>query len=366
MNILRDSPIRQKMMAIMLIASAIALLIAGAVLFFFQSRTLREDIARDLSTLAEVIAVQSTAAVTFRDQHAADEILMSLKVKEQIVSARIETGNGDLLASYGPKTGQRQSRQKDHGVQFEDRYILLKQPIILDGSQIGALHLQADFQTTYQKLLSFYGRTLTLVMTASLLLITLLSAIFQRIITEPIQKLAATAASIAEHKDYSLRAEKFGEDEIGRLAEAFNLMLAQIQTQNAELGESRERFEVAVSGSRDGLWDWDLSTNKVYFSLRWKKMLGYEEHEVAPCYEEFARLLHPEDKERVLDYVRDYLAGSKPNFEIEFRMLQKDGDYCWILSRGVALRNAAGKPYRMAGSYSGPRFQDSSLSCSLS
>src|SRR5262249_5058928 len=86
-----------------------------------------------------------------------------------------------------------------------------------------------------------------------------------------------------------------------------------------ELRASRERFELAVPGSRDGLWDWDLRTDVSYYSPRWKGMLGYEDHEIPNRYEEFERRLHPDDRDRVLTTIRDYLESKIPDYEIEIR-----------------------------------------------
>ena len=106
----------------------------------------------------------------------------------------------------------------------------------------------------------------------------------------------------------------------------------------AELRKSREQFELAVRGSNDGLWDWDIETNAVFFSPRWKAQLGYDDDEIHHHYTEFESRLHPADRERVLKTVRDYLEGRLPFYSVEFRMRCKDGTYRWILTRGVALR----------------------------
>jgi PAS domain S-box-containing protein len=118
-----------------------------------------------------------------------------------------------------------------------------------------------------------------------------------------------------------------------------------------ELRRSRERFELAVRGSQDGLWDWDLRSGDVYFSPRWKSILGYEDHEIAYRIEEWEVRLHPEERERVLAANRAHAEGVTPHYEYEYRLRHKDGSYRWILARGVALRDAAGKAYRMAGSH---------------
>jgi PAS domain S-box-containing protein len=118
-----------------------------------------------------------------------------------------------------------------------------------------------------------------------------------------------------------------------------------------ELLRSRERFELAVRGSQDGLWDWDLRTGDVYYSPRWKSMLGYEDHEIAHRIEEWEQRLHPDEREHVLAANAAHAEGATPYYEYEYRLRHKDGSYRWILARGVALRDAAGKAYRMAGSH---------------
>jgi PAS domain S-box-containing protein len=118
-----------------------------------------------------------------------------------------------------------------------------------------------------------------------------------------------------------------------------------------ELSKSRERFELAVRGSQDGLWDWDLETNEVYYSPRWKSIIGFEDHEIANGLEEWSERLHPDEREQVLAANYAHIAGATPHYEYEFRLRHKDGSYRWILSRGVALRDGQGKAYRMAGSH---------------
>jgi len=118
-----------------------------------------------------------------------------------------------------------------------------------------------------------------------------------------------------------------------------------------QLRRSQERFDLAVQGSQDGLWDWDLVTGVIYYSPRWKSIIGYEDHELAPTIEEWSSRLHPDEKERVLAANYAHIDGKTPHYEYEYRLRHKDGSYRWILARGVALRDPAGKAYRMAGSH---------------
>jgi len=119
-----------------------------------------------------------------------------------------------------------------------------------------------------------------------------------------------------------------------------------------ELKISQERYALAVRGSNDGIWDWDLLDNSQYLSPRWKAMLGFAEDELANNYEEaFKARLHPDDVARVQEMTRAHFTGETPVYQLEFRLRHKDGHYVWILSRGLLLRDEAGVPYRMAGSH---------------
>lgn len=117
------------------------------------------------------------------------------------------------------------------------------------------------------------------------------------------------------------------------------------------LRRSEERFELAIQGSEAGIWDWDLSTNAVYFSPLWKSQLGHEDHEIGSDFREWETRLHADDRERAFRVVRDYLDGRTAEFELEHRLAHKDGSYRWILARGAMIRDHEGRPYRMVGSH---------------
>ena len=118
-----------------------------------------------------------------------------------------------------------------------------------------------------------------------------------------------------------------------------------------ELAESEERFALAVRGTNDGIWDWDIRTDKVFFSPRWKNMIGFEDEELANEFSTFESRVHPEDHERVMKTIQEYLYGPLDRYAVEFRFQHKDGSWRWMLARGRALRDVEGKPYRMAGSH---------------
>src|SRR5438067_3807117 len=136
----------------------------------------------------------------------------------------------------------------------------------------------------------------------------------------------------------------------------FPVALARIGTQLSHkraqeaLRESEERYALAARGANDGLWDWNLLDNAVYFSARWKAMLGFQENEIGTNPDEWLERVHDADRGRVKEEIAVHQKGLTPHFESEHRMLHKDGTFRWMLSRGLAVNGPSGTPLRMAGS----------------
>ena len=105
----------------------------------------------------------------------------------------------------------------------------------------------------------------------------------------------------------------------------------------AELCKSEERFSLAMRGANDGLWDWNLETEEIYYSPRWKSMLGYDEYELENTLGTWANLIHSGDKDKVMEKVQDYIAGRTDSFEVEIRMRHKNGRQVHMLSRAFLV-----------------------------
>lgn len=119
----------------------------------------------------------------------------------------------------------------------------------------------------------------------------------------------------------------------------------------AELKESKERFELAMRFANDGLYDWNLETNRVYYSSGWKKMLGYRDDEITNTFSEWERLTRPEDVKDTLKMINELLEKKREGFEKEFRMRHKDGHWVHILSRGNVVTDEQGKPIKIIGTH---------------
>ncbi|WP_369158203.1 EAL domain-containing protein [Candidatus Thiodiazotropha sp. LNASS1] len=133
---------------------------------------------------------------------------------------------------------------------------------------------------------------------------------------------------------------------------SINSQLKRQLTAEHELFLSEERLTLALKGANDGLWDWNLETDDVYYSRQWKSMLGYEEDELEHHLDTWASLVHPDDKERVLKTVEDHLSGNADSFEVEMRMRHKDGHEVVVLSRAFLVNRASdGKAIRLVGTH---------------
>ncbi len=175
------------------------------------------------------------------------------------------------------------------------------------------------------------------------------------------------AAYLSLHFSYAARAESLvaqlfqntgrlnREIEIRKKAEEEILRLntnleERVAERTEALRESEERYALAAQGSKDGLWDWNLVTGKIYFSQRWKNMLGYEDDEISSDPSEWFRRMHPDETAAVRAEINAHCSGATPHLQSEHQMLHKDGSYRWMLSRGVAVRDERGRATRIAGS----------------
>ncbi|NEQ45114.1 MAG: PAS domain S-box protein [Leptolyngbya sp. SIOISBB] len=117
------------------------------------------------------------------------------------------------------------------------------------------------------------------------------------------------------------------------------------------LQASEERWQLAIVGSNEGIWDWQISADEVFYSPRWKDQLGYADDELENSREVWLSRVHPDDLARVQTTMQAHLQGQDPTYQSEYRLRHRSGDYVWILSRGQAIFNEAGQPIRFVGSH---------------
>ena len=244
----RDLSIKWKLTWIILGTSTAALLLACVAFVGYELRTFRDRMVQEVSTLAGVIGENSKAALIFQDPEAAEGTLAALGNEEQIVAAAVYGADGLLFAPYHRGDVTHHFPLPDRpgtGHRFEGDHLELFQEIFLDEEKIGTIFLRTDMREMYSRLKQ-YALIVSLVLLTSILFASVLSGQLQRVISDPIMDLEQTARRISEKKDYSKRAEKRGEDEIGVLIDTFNEMLGEIQQRDVALSNAKGEAESAT------------------------------------------------------------------------------------------------------------------------
>ena len=245
-------PIKAKLVAIVLLTSVAALLVEGVGFVIYERMRVKEEQARDLRSLAHVIADNSTAALTFGDDRVAEETLSALKAKSMVTAACIYDGDGKVFARY--ESGEEPPFTFPHNrslagwVNADNSHLEVGEPILIKDELIGMVFIRASFR----ELDRLWGDFL--VFSALILAVTLLFTLWlalrmQRVVSQPIEALTRTAQAITARKDYSLRARQTSEDEIGTLVHAFNAMVETTESRNRELLEANDR----LAASKDEL-----------------------------------------------------------------------------------------------------------------
>jgi len=245
---LANMTIRDKLISIIMLVSLIALMLTGLVLFGYVHITFRNSMVQDILTDADMTADNCNVALTFRNVEDVEKTLASLKSKSSIVFGGVYTADGEIFSSYYRKdsdSSTRPSELKKDGYYFGNGFLTVFKSIVLDDEKIGTLCIRSDLKPLS---IIFKNSTtvIAIVLILSLTIAYFLSARLQKIISASILSLADTAKAVSEKKDYSTRAVKQSNDEIGSLIDAFNEMLEQIQQHDLTLVSTNEKLSEEI------------------------------------------------------------------------------------------------------------------------
>jgi Periplasmic sensor domain/GAF domain/HAMP domain len=231
-----QTPIRRKLMTMILLTSGAVLLLTSASFLAHEFFTFRYSTVRSLSTLGQVIATNSTAALAFDNAQDAAEILNALKAESHVVSAGLYNSDGRLFATYPQRLDNAEFPQTPgaDGYRFEGHFLVGFQPVLEGQRRLGTLFLKSDLGALFDWLRLYIGIAAS-VIAASFLLAYLISRNLQRQISEPILALARTAEAVSRERDYSVRAAPAQGHELRLLTDGFNHMLERTQAQLSRL-----------------------------------------------------------------------------------------------------------------------------------
>jgi signal transduction histidine kinase len=246
--------IKHKLNLIILTITAAVLLLSASILVTNEVFSLRKNLSSDLLTLTDVIGINASVGLIFDNRQAAEDNLASLKAKPNIIFAHIFDFEGNLFASYYnplsvvddqlPTFSNLNDIFAEHGINklsqtesfsfFDNEHLDVFKPIIHDGEMLGTMYIYSDLVELKTRLY-WYVSVLVILIPVTLILAFLLASQLQRVITTPINDLLKMTTTVSKNKDYSLRAKKLANDEVGSLIDGFNDMLLHIEKRTAQL-----------------------------------------------------------------------------------------------------------------------------------
>lgn len=274
---LRNMPIRRKLMLSILSTSIVVMLLMSGAFFAHQYLSLRRITLVELSTVGTLTAENATAALVLGDLQGARRALSGLKAQQHLVAAAIYDRTGAVVAKFPSALTADQLPQAPGapGYRFSGAYLDGFVAIQQDGNSRGALYLKVDSDAILHDWLRGLLKIVTLVMLLVLLVAYAFAYVLQKHLALPILELAATAGKVSREHDYSVRAAKRGNDELGLLTDAFNQMLAQIQEQHQALARSESRLTTIINNLAEGLVVSDMTGKLVTFNRAAMELLGF-------------------------------------------------------------------------------------------
>jgi PAS domain S-box-containing protein len=342
-------PIRGKLLAMALGITAVVLLASCAILIAFDLISLRRDLTREFGTLSDVIAANSTAALAFGAHDDAAELLHTLTAERSVVLAALYDPAGHLFAWYSagepPPPEIALSSGKTHA--FAGHRLETYRSVTQNGKILGTLVVYTDLHWWYLKLW-LYIAVAAAVVGLAFVVATVFSTFLRKSITQPIDELAKIAILVSTGKNFSVRARRFGDDELGRLTDAFNHMLQQIQERENALRDSEAERMLALEAAGLGTWRYDPTTQSIERDASLNRLLGLEPVASTTRLHDLLDRVDPEDRSAVeAAFTRAF--GERTEFDLEYRLTRPDGSLCWVRDRGRVMVGKPGKAFRIAG-----------------
>jgi len=230
--------LRQKLVVLVLLTTLVALVVALGAMVAYDLRAYHRGLIADMNTQAALLGRNSAAALIFDDAREARENLALLRIRPQVASAAVYAADGTLFARYQREGegGAIPARPEAEGERVEGRHLLVFKRIVDGDEFLGTVYLRTDYEL-YDRVLDYAGIAAA-VLALALLVAFLMTTRMQRIVTHPILDIARIAREVLERRDYSRRAQKLSDDEVGALADSFNAMLAEIERRTGALEQA--------------------------------------------------------------------------------------------------------------------------------
>lgn len=336
----RRTSIQKRVRAVILLASVIVLAVTAAAFVTYEALEFRTRLLRNLSTLAAVIADNSAAALAFENKAIAEEILAALKAEPDIEAAVLFDNEGNTFATYpkAPRASLLPRAMDRKGHEFRDGGLVLFEPVLQEGKPIGTLYLRNSFRGLYEQLWR-YAIIVIAVLLGAFAAAFILSTLLQKRISQPILALTRAAETITQRGDYSVRAPKLTDDELGILTDAFNRMLTETQDNQRRLSEQARLLDL----STDAIIVRDLEGVIQFWNRGAEDLYGWPRAEAVGKVKH--KLLQTEFSEP-LDKIMDRLQR-EGRWAGELLQTRRDGGRFYVSTRWVLDRETPGNSARV-------------------
>ncbi len=337
------------------ITSCVALLQAYIAFVIYDQYSFRQDLTRQLGILAKVSAGNSGGALYFSDEGGLNESLGLLSSYRHIHYAAIVTSTGEIFTEYRVKpdepdqiTSFANPRELSEVKVSGNDYIELSEEIYQNGEKIGYLYLYADMGGAKERLVQFTligGTILVLALLAGLMLTRRIIPVISR----PILNLVTLTGSRSRQQDYSPANNPTRISELKALAVGVGDMLSDIQQRETALRNSEQRLSLALKGSGEGMWDWNIAARTTYFDKRCCGVLGLDQEEVDMQDSVWRTRIHLDDVKNAKQAFIKTLKGQTMSCDVEYRV-RNEGGWTWLHLRGSVMAwDERGRPVRMTG-----------------
>jgi PAS domain S-box-containing protein len=230
-----------------MLVSGTVLILTCAAFFVYEFITYKEITKRQLTTIGQIVATNSTASLAFDNRNDATDILNALRFQGHIVAACIYDKQGKIFAQYAADSSFRNfPSTPEMGYRFQNDFLEGFEPVMQNDDRLGTLYLKSDMKNIYQRF-RLYGIMAAAFIILSFIFAYLLSRRLQRSITRPILQLVSAAKRVSDEKDYSVRVHSSASEELQTLTDAFNHMLTEIQNQNEKISALNESLEERIA-----------------------------------------------------------------------------------------------------------------------
>jgi diguanylate cyclase (GGDEF)-like protein/PAS domain S-box-containing protein len=332
--------------------SLVSLLLAGIAFISFDIKQARLELEKSLQLKVDLISHYAGSAIAADNPEKINDILQYFRKNSEIAGVWVYSISGKQIMVYNPKKipeSELPVLVNNQNVIFMKDYVKIIGDINYQQRPVGKVVLMASLNETK------YRTSYLIMVGAMILMFSLLGAVIvtfrlQRILTKSLYNLLQTVKTITQTKDYSVRAQTLSQDDLGSLTEGINSMLQEVEQRDVAITKSEERLNLALWGSNEVMFDWDVLNDFWYFDESFENLLGYQRDEIPSNRENYFKLVYQEDIPIVLSALKHHMTDENHFFVVEHRLLHKQGHWCWILARAkIVERNKHGRALRMAG-----------------